>query len=441
LKNTFQMYKGEHKIQNPELRKTCQLLEKSNEAVLLIEKKKILWHNGSALRFFGNKRLNADNGAGQLGLPASIYPAGIHSGDLKKGGDKGKPVSRYYKCKSLLQNREGSSFHSELTVIQPLENRQEVLLVIIRDIEVEVQTNKLLEKNKKELKRLRKEIHMQNEEIESQKDVIETKRDAAVRQRDEISLQQKEIKASIQYARRIQSALLPSENLFESNFSDYFILYKPRDIVSGDFYWISEVHGKTIVAAGDCTGHGVPGALMSMIGITFLNEVVNVSGIVQVDQILSSMRERIIYSLDQKGVAGEAQDGMDMAIISVDSNEPSLQFAGAFSPLFLIRGNDLKEIKGDRMPLGYYKTGDNPFTRHQVEIVPGDVVYLFSDGYCDQFGWRDNKKLKNKNFKQLLLDIQNIPLKAQAKVLDNHLDIWKGELDQVDDILVLGIKI
>ena len=423
------MRKPNQIIQCGDLYAICRLHEKSCDAVILMEGTRVKWYNPSAEMLFGPVKLQTADCIGLLDLQKKI----IESDKFKEDG--------YHRCESVLENKADNSFNAELSFIRLHENEGGDCFIIIRDIENQVRTRQNFERSYMELKRLRKEVHMQQEEIESHRDIIETQRDVAVRQRDEISLHQKEIKSSIQYARRIQSALLPSRNAFKMYFPDFFILYKPKDIVSGDFYWISADQERIVIAAGDCTGHGVPGALMSMLGITFLNEIDNISGIVRTDQILNNLRERIIQSLHQKGAAGEAQDGMDMAIISVKHNKGSLEFSGASNPMFLFRDSALHEFRGDRMPLGYDETSKSPFTANEVKLLPGDAIYLFSDGFSDQFGWRENRKLKPKNFKNLLLEIQNIPMKAQEKVLDSHLEIWKGDLEQLDDILVLGLKI
>jgi len=285
------------------------------------------------------------------------------------------------------------------------------------------------------------DIKMLKEEIFSQKEIIETQLEVALIQKDEISEKKKEITDSIRYARRIQSALLPKEDLFKKIFTDYFIFYKPKDIVSGDFYWISVKGNKTIVAATDCTGHGVPGAFMSIMGMVFLNEIVNNQGILQPNKILDNLNRRIISSLGQNRKKGETSDRMDIALVSIDLGNYSLQYAGAFNSLFIIRNNCLHEIKGDRMLIGVFNRKKKSFTNHEIEIKTNDSIYLFSDGYIDQFGWRSDKKFNMNNFREFLLSIQNVPMKAQKLLLENNLINWMGDMDQIDDILVIGIKI
>lgn len=260
-------------------------------------------------------------------------------------------------------------------------------------------------------------------------------------QRDQIFQQKKEITDSIQYASRIQTAILPPDHLMDSGVKDNFILYKPRDIVSGDYYWMTHVDGKTIIAAADCTGHGVPGAFMSMLGIAFMNEIVNKIQLTQPSQILNQLRENVVHSLHQTGQEGEAQDGMDIALCVFDSADGLLQYSGANNPLYLIRNDELIEYKADKMPIGIFKGMDKEFSNHEIVTEKGDCVYIFSDGFVDQFGGDKGKKFMSKNFKRLLLSICAKPMKTQGEILDKTIKEWRGEIDQIDDILVMGFRI
>ncbi|MFC2098359.1 tetratricopeptide repeat protein [Bacteroidota bacterium] len=259
-------------------------------------------------------------------------------------------------------------------------------------------------------------------------------------QRDQIFQQKQEITDSIQYASRIQNAILPPEAML-SKLQDHFILFKPRDIVSGDYYWMTLKDNKTIVAAADCTGHGVPGAFMSMLGISFMNEIVNKSDETQANEIMNQLRGNVIESLGQTGVEGEAQDGMDMALCVIDTNAMKVQFSGAYNPLYLIRNNELLEFKPDKMPIGIHREKSDPFSNHEIDVEVGDVMYMFSDGYVDQFGGPRQKKFMTKNFKELLLRINKKPLKEQRDILDNTIEEWMGSVEQIDDIIVMGLRI
>jgi serine phosphatase RsbU (regulator of sigma subunit) len=259
-------------------------------------------------------------------------------------------------------------------------------------------------------------------------------------QRDQIFQQKQEITDSIHYASRIQTAILPPED-FLDKLNDHFILYKPRDIVSGDYYWMTQKNNKTIVVAADCTGHGVPGAFMSMLGISFLNEIVNKGDSTLPNVILNNLRDNVVNSLHQTGQEGEQQDGMDLALCVIDNDKTKLWYAGAYNPLYLVRDNELTEIKPDKMPIGIHKEKSDSFTNNEIPIRVGDVFYMFSDGYVDQFGGPKAKKFMTKNFKDLLISIHHKSMKEQREILDDTIEEWKGEVEQIDDILVMGLRI
>ncbi len=265
--------------------------------------------------------------------------------------------------------------------------------------------------------------------------------DEIKKQRDQIFQQKKEITDSIHYASRIQRAVLPSTKLIEDSGFQYFILYKPRDIVSGDFYWINQKDNKIIMAAADCTGHGVPGAFMSMLGMALLNEIVSKGEFENAAQILNQLRSLIIKSLHQSGKIEEAKDGMDLALCIVDKDTEMVQFAGAFNPLYLVRNGELLETSADRMPVGFHDKLDVPFKNNEIKLLKGDTFYIFSDGYVDQFGGENGKKFMAKKFKQLLVSMQQLSMEKQKDILDKNITDWRGELDQVDDIMILGLRV
>jgi len=260
-----------------------------------------------------------------------------------------------------------------------------------------------------------------------------------------INKQNHEIIDSISYAERIQAAMLPPESYITELLNENFILYKPRDIVSGDFYWIKHVNQYIILLAADCTGHGVPGALMSMLGISYLNEIVQRREITQANQVLNELRKQIKLSLRQHGQPDEAKDGIDLAICVLDLRNMKMQYSGANNPLYLIREIDdvpeLNEIKADRMPIGYYQGKDKTFTNHDIQLEIGDTFYMFSDGFIDQKGGKDNKKFMSKNFKNLLLEIHDQPMYDQKDILDKSLIDWMGTNSQTDDVLVVGVRV
>jgi ligand-binding sensor domain-containing protein/serine phosphatase RsbU (regulator of sigma subunit) len=261
------------------------------------------------------------------------------------------------------------------------------------------------------------------------------------RQRDHIAEINKEITDSIQYAQHIQSAVLPDEDIISSRLNDYFILFKPRDIVSGDFYWVSTKGKKTIVVAADCTGHGVPGAFMSMLGISLLNEIVTSGDGLTAADILNQLREDIKRTLSQTGKSDEAKDGMDMSLCIIDTEDFMTQFAGAYNPLCLVSNDVMIVYKGDKMPIGIHFTREYHFTNHVFQLKDGDVFYMFSDGYADQFGGPERKKFKSCNLRDLLLTIHKKPMPEQKAILDKTIEDWKGNEAQVDDIMVMGVRI
>jgi len=278
-------------------------------------------------------------------------------------------------------------------------------------------------------------------EIQEKAEEIETQRDEITVQRDRILQQKEEITDSITYAKRIQNAVLPMQDHFQQAFSDHFILFKPRDIVSGDFYWIAEDKDKLYFTAADCTGHGVPGAFMSMLGVASLNEIFgNENNHLTAGRILELLREKIKFSLHQTGKEGENKDGMDMAMCILDKKKNILEYSGAYNPLYLIRDGELQEYKADRMPIGIYHVEKEHFTNHEIKLKKGDTFYIFSDGYVDQFGGPAQTKFKSINMKKLLIEISSKTMSEQKILLENKFNQWRGDLDQIDDVIFIGIK-
>jgi serine phosphatase RsbU (regulator of sigma subunit) len=257
---------------------------------------------------------------------------------------------------------------------------------------------------------------------------------------EETERQRKELTDSIKYASYIQSALLPSAELFNRLLPENFIFFKPRDVVSGDFYWISKFKNSVIVAAADCTGHGVPGAFMSMLGISFLNEIVGRGCFHSASAILNQLRERVMKTLHQTGEKKEQKDGMDIGLCIIDYDKHQLQYAGANNPVYLIRSDNLFEIKGDRMPIGINIVEERAFTNHIIDLEENDMIYLITDGYPDQFGGINERKLKYKPFKDILLRVYTLQMNEQVIILDEELRNWMGNLNQIDDILIVGFK-
>jgi serine phosphatase RsbU (regulator of sigma subunit) len=279
------------------------------------------------------------------------------------------------------------------------------------------------------------------EKSEQQKEIYRLRHVELKEAYDIIEEKNKDITSGINYACRIQNAMLPEPADIIGLNKNLFILYHPKDIISGDFYWFTESNGKLIIVAGDCTGHGVPGALMSMLGISFLEEIVNKREIADSGLILDALSLEVRRALHQKGERNEAKDGMDISICIIDKSNHSVQYSGANNNLYLVRNNLLIEYKADRMPIGYSDDMVNSFTSHSINIYPEDVLYMFSDGYPDQFGGPNRKKFKYSAFKALLLEIHKNPLGKQKKRLEREFNKWKGNEQQTDDVLILGFRI
>jgi serine phosphatase RsbU (regulator of sigma subunit) len=247
--------------------------------------------------------------------------------------------------------------------------------------------------------------------------------------------------ASLRYAGMIQKALMPDPYLLKGFLKDFFVFFRPRDIVSGDFYYSFCNRQKICIAAGDCTGHGVPGALMSILGISFLNEIMQ-SGInLRPNRVLNLMREKVMNALNQTGTGKEAKDSIDIGLCIVDRSTGCLQFSGANRPLIMVRGGELTEIKPDKMTIGIAPLDETSFTNNSVDTRAGDSFYLFSDGFSDQFSGLTDKKFKHKRFKQLIESAQSVPMDKQRSYFENVFNDWKGNAQQVDDVLVFGFQI
>jgi serine phosphatase RsbU (regulator of sigma subunit)/ligand-binding sensor domain-containing protein len=332
-----------------------------------------------------------------------------------------------------------------------------ILLALLVRFIVQWRTRKL----KLEKERLERIVEERTAEIMEKKDEIE-------KQRDEIAEKNQSITDSIHYASRIQQALLPSEKMLKDSVPDHFVLFKPRDIVSGDYYWMTSIENKAILVAADCTGHGVPGAFMSMLGMSFLNEIVNKNVTTEAGEILDQLRAHVIDALKQEGDDVKAKDGMDLALYVIDKENNTIHFAGANNPLYIIReqtdeekqaikdGDEkklpkrpvyddthiLQEIKADKMPIGIH-IKNHPFETKTIPIQKGMQLYTFSDGYVDQFGGPKRRKFMSKAFKQLLIKIYHKPMLEQRQILDETIIKWieDGNEIQVDDIIVLGVRI
>jgi serine phosphatase RsbU (regulator of sigma subunit) len=279
---------------------------------------------------------------------------------------------------------------------------------------------------------MEKKVDEQTQEIRLQKEQVE-------QQREKVMALYTDLQASIRYAQRLQQSVLPSDDYIHQLFPDSFVFFRPKATVSGDFYWFRQQAGKKIFAAADCTGHGVPGAFMSLVGHNVLNQVTKV--FTRPAQILNGLN-RIASEVIKKQTDGDyTRDGMDVAMCALDPETLTLEFSGAHNPMYLVRNGELQIFESDPYPIGSFEHGEKEFKNHLISLQPGDCIYLFSDGYSDQFGGPKGKKFLRKQFKETLLRIHNFPMEEQKWRLAETLDRWQGDLEQVDDILVIGVRV
>ena len=297
------------------------------------------------------------------------------------------------------------------------------------------------------LLKMREDLRVNEKMLE---DKVAQRTAEVVQQKAEIELQSQKIEVfykqvtdSIRYAKRIQDAILPPDSFVKRLLPDSFVLFKPKDIVSGDFYWFEELNGKAMFAAVDCTGHGVPGAFMSIVGYNILKQIISKHQNTQPSFILDELSKGVSETLHQRNYEeSTSKDGMDITLCSYDAKERELEFAAAFNPLFLVRDGEIFEINGNKFPVGIFLEKETKkFTNHKVKVKKGDVVYIFSDGYADQFGGAKGKKFMQSQFRNLLFDIHKKPMPEQRRILDQTIEHWRGAEDQVDDILVIGMRV
>ena len=288
-------------------------------------------------------------------------------------------------------------------------------------------------------------IRYRTQQLRKDNELLREKQKAALeisKSREELAIKNKDIQDSLNYAKRIQQAIMPTQYLLKTYFPESFVFYNPRDIVSGDFYWFVEKNNKLYVAAVDCTGHGVPGAFMSLIGINLLNNIIGENESLPAGKVLDELNKNVYDSLNKQIDNVTLQDGMDMSLCVIDLINKKVNFSGAQNPLVLIRDGEYIEIPANRFSIGSFKYDFKTFFSEFIfDIRKGDTIYLFSDGFADQFGGKDNKKFKKKRFRKLLLDISKYPMAEQEDILRDTFNSWKGDNEQVDDVLVIGIKL
>ena len=407
-------------MKNNELNKISQVTNLSNNRISIFKPDgEVDWFNAAF-----SKLINMGLEEYKTGKPINIIEASSNPESLKASIEtcKSEKIVASYESEETLDNGESVWMQTTLT---PILDSQDKLSLIIA-VDSDITQLKLYEKN-----------------IELQKAEAETQRNLALKQKDEIEAKQNEIFGSIRYAKRIQTAMMPKVKQIQRDFSDSFVLFMPKDIVSGDFYWYHRIDNKYIVAAVDCTGHGVPGAFLSIIGSYLLNSIVIHNGVHHPAEILKHLNRKIKISLKSEGMRDQNNDGMDIAIAVIDKEKHSIEYSGALRPMYLYSNNVFVELKGDKIPITSNISGttvNNTYTNYEYPFNVGDQFYIFSDGIIDQFGGGDGKKYLTKRFKDLLEKIKDLPMKDQKELIKKDHDEWRGRYDQVDDILVIGIR-
>ncbi len=401
---------------NQELQKLSVVASKTDNAVCIINKDgKVEWVNDGFVKQLGYTLQEFQNFTTENGTILEI------NSHIPIAIEKCKELKRTFFYTNCNRKKNGEKVWMQTALTPIFNNQNEIIKFIAIDSDV---TEITLAKSK---------IEKQNEEI--------------TKQHNQILKQQHELTSSIKYARLIQASLFPLPIFVNALFPKNFILNKPRDIVSGDFYWMTFKNGKRIVAVADSTGHGVPGAFMSMLGIALLKETVNYVEIIEANEILNNLRMKVIKTLHQTGKNDALKDGMDIAVCVLDYRNMKIQYAGANIPLYFFPAknfgneNPLQVIKADSMPVSIHEKDTVSFTNNEFDIEYGDIIYIATDGYKDQFGGADDKKFLGKRLKQLLTDIYQLDFKQQKNILEENLLIWQGKNQQVDDILMLGIQI
>ena len=408
-------------MKNNELGKISQVTNRSNNRIVIFNPNgDIDWFNAA----FG-KLIGTDYEEYQNGPAMNIIEMSSKADNIKKAlstcVETKEPVSY-----ELMENgNDGNANWSQVTLTPIVDDDGKVSRIIA------------VGSNISKLKEYERKIEQQNAEVEAQ-------RDFAIHQKDELEAKQSEIYGSIRYAKRIQTAMLPKPKQLQRDFSDSFILYMPKDIVSGDFYWYHRIDNKYFIAAVDCTGHGVPGAFLSIIGSYLLNSIVIYNGVFRPANILKHLNRKIKIALKTDDIREQNNDGMDISVAVIDKEKHIIEYAGALRPMYLYSNKEFVELKGDKIPITSNLTGttstNNTYTNYEYPFNPGDQFYIFSDGIIDQFGGDDGKKYLTKRFKALLDTIKDRPMSEQKELIKKDHDEWRGHYDQVDDILVIGVR-
>jgi serine phosphatase RsbU (regulator of sigma subunit) len=343
----------------------------------------------------------------------------------------------------ILAREQADVFHLSLDRAQELEEIKDKLeeKVVLRTAEIDKQREEIqvqaevLQETNTSLKHINDQLNTKNIEIEHKNKEIIIKNQTLTSQKNNII-------SSLHYASRIQTAVLPHKDYIDNLFPNNFILYKPKDIVSGDFYFVKKINSHILIAVADCTGHGVPGAFMSMLGIALLNEIVIKADVNSTAKVLEELRSQLKLALGQIGKVGEQQDGMDISLVAINTQNNMLQFSGAYIPLWIFKKDDsIIEFKGDKMPIGIHPKDNEFFTTHNTEISKGDCLYMFTDGYSSQLASENNETFKIKRLRDLFSEIYHLRIDFQKDILETNFNGWKNHKEQTDDVLVLGVKV
>jgi PAS domain S-box-containing protein len=439
---------------NAELEKLSIVASKTDNAVIIANPEGIIeWVNEGFTKIYG---YNLDQLCIFLGKNLLNISSSTVLKDVIINGFKDKDAIIY---ENLSTTKFGQKIWVQTTLTPILDDEKKVIKLVA--IDTNINKRKIAEE---EIFKQKEELEAQHNFVMKQGDKIASQNVKIKQQRDLVIKQKKEITDSIHYAQRIQSAILPNKDQLNKTFRDFFVFFRPKDIVSGDFYWVYKLNDLTFFSAVDCTGHGVPGAFMSMLGISYFNEIVIEKGITEPAEILYRLRNTIISTLHQTGEVGESKDGMDVSLCVLNNTTKQLQYAGANNPVYIVRktkkdhpfnigkshrmqidGVDqdytLTALKGDKMPIGVHLKDTLPFTNHVIQLQENDNVYVFTDGFVDQFGGDKQKKFLSKQFRDLLLHIQPLEMNDQKAHINQTFEDWKNTLEQVDDVLIIGVKV
>ena len=352
--------------------------------------------------------------------------------------------------------------HGESLQLTELREQYESGKLAVRDLRRELQKQSRIaryeaERNRREIQIIELEVANKQQQLKRQRIIIVffiigsililgfslliTKQYGLIRKAYRIvAEQQRNISEGINYAARIQQAVAPPEKYVQTILPDYFIINRPCEVVGGDFFLVAHHFGKTIVAVSDCTGHGVPGGFMSMLGTSLLNEILSMEHALETHEVLTQLRDRVVEALHQKGGDSESLDGMDISLIMIDPKKRQIQFSAAYHSIYLIKDGQLEKLKGDRIPIGFHFR-HKPFTSETLQLKKGDMIYMTTDGYTDQIGEKTQSRFMMQPFRELLLTIHGKSVEEQKTILEKTLDDWKGKLPQTDDILVVGIRL